>query len=255
MNEQFTPYWLVYRQGKEDTNFYAAYGDANPVRFNTFDAADAKYREIANSDPVPYPNCNWNVYHVNSIRTENNLPKGLTPLYPHKTPHWDSHTAYSKDEVVMFEGHEYVCVQPVEMVWGTGNEPNTTPFQSHSWQLKNNEALLNYADHDVGDDKDTIQMNLPDRAQQHGDWVANSRVYDDLCNILLGKIKMQEIPGDVIGLHIEEASARSAVSMIAMKLARIATGNIQEPDHWLDIAGYARLHYDLLMKGKDNDKQ
>lgn len=32
-----------------------------------------------------------------------------------------------------------------------------------------------------------------------------------------------------------------AIEMILLKLSRIAVGNAQEPDHWDDIAGYARL--------------
>ena len=32
-----------------------------------------------------------------------------------------------------------------------------------------------------------------------------------------------------------------ALDMIASKLARILAGNPDEPDHWLDIEGYARL--------------
>ncbi len=96
-------------------------------------------------------------------------------------------------------------------------------------------------------------MELPDRHRQHGDWVDNSRVHDDLCNILLGKIQMRGMSPDVSILPGELASAKSAVSMIAVKLARIATGDPNEPDHWKDIAGYARLHHDLIMKGKDNE--
>tara|TARA_R110002124_G_scaffold275530_1_gene446001 strand:+ start:225 stop:470 length:246 start_codon:yes stop_codon:yes gene_type:complete len=32
-----------------------------------------------------------------------------------------------------------------------------------------------------------------------------------------------------------------ALDMIATKIARILHGNSNEPDHWLDIEGYARL--------------
>lgn len=34
---------------------------------------------------------------------------------------------------------------------------------------------------------------------------------------------------------------QDAVLMIAVKLSRALTGNPHEPDHWQDIAGYARL--------------
>jgi hypothetical protein len=35
-----------------------------------------------------------------------------------------------------------------------------------------------------------------------------------------------------------------ALDMIATKIARILHGNPNEPDHWLDIEGYARLRRD-----------
>lgn len=37
------------------------------------------------------------------------------------------------------------------------------------------------------------------------------------------------------------AVQEEALNMIASKLARIACGNPDEPDHWRDIAGYADL--------------
>lgn len=43
---------------------------------------------------------------------------------------------------------------------------------------------------------------------------------------------------------------KDAVLMIAVKLSRALTGNPHEPDHWNDIAGYARLVVkDLEMYG------
>ncbi len=43
---------------------------------------------------------------------------------------------------------------------------------------------------------------------------------------------------------------RETLDMIAVKLARIVTGNPEEPDHWLDVAGYATLSYNLATTGK-----
>ena len=42
------------------------------------------------------------------------------------------------------------------------------------------------------------------------------------------------------GQLISDSHAES-LDMIASKLARILAGNPNEPDHWLDIEGYARL--------------
>lgn len=42
---------------------------------------------------------------------------------------------------------------------------------------------------------------------------------------------------------------RESLDMIAVKISRILTGNPDEPDHWLDIAGYATLVHNTLTKG------
>lgn len=42
------------------------------------------------------------------------------------------------------------------------------------------------------------------------------------------------------GLALDPAQ-REALDMIASKMARILSGNCNEPDHWQDIAGYAAL--------------
>tara|TARA_R110000822_G_scaffold237259_1_gene367758 strand:+ start:1005 stop:1265 length:261 start_codon:yes stop_codon:yes gene_type:complete len=42
------------------------------------------------------------------------------------------------------------------------------------------------------------------------------------------------------GVLVSDSQAES-LDMIAGKLARILVGNPNEPDHWLDIEGYARL--------------
>jgi hypothetical protein len=39
---------------------------------------------------------------------------------------------------------------------------------------------------------------------------------------------------------------REALEMILHKIGRIVTGNPNEPDHWLDIEGYARLARERL---------
>jgi len=40
----------------------------------------------------------------------------------------------------------------------------------------------------------------------------------------------------------------SSIMMITHKMARIANGNPDHEDHWLDIAGYATLQSGLLLK-------
>jgi hypothetical protein len=45
----------------------------------------------------------------------------------------------------------------------------------------------------------------------------------------------------------------TAVSMILMKIARVAAGNPNEPDHWADISGYAQLVLRSLEKEGGNE--
>lgn len=42
---------------------------------------------------------------------------------------------------------------------------------------------------------------------------------------------------------------KESIEMICVKLSRIMSGNKPEPDHWLDISGYAMLVYNLLTTG------
>lgn len=46
---------------------------------------------------------------------------------------------------------------------------------------------------------------------------------------------------------------REGLDMIAHKLGRIVAGDPQEPDHWADIAGYARLVADHLERQRPSD--
>jgi hypothetical protein len=41
---------------------------------------------------------------------------------------------------------------------------------------------------------------------------------------------------------------RESLDMISNKIARIVNGNPSEPDHWIDIAGYATLIANRLIK-------
>lgn len=54
-------------------------------------------------------------------------------------------------------------------------------------------------------------------------------------------------------IHINDkhlnAPQRESLDMIAVKISRILHGNPNEPDHWLDIAGYATLVHNILTKG------
>ncbi len=76
-----------------------------------------------------------------------------------------------------------------------------------------------------------IKDVLEQRAGTHGDFVEVSWFAQSL------KKEMRAYEGydDLTSWQCE------ALDMIASKIARILAGNADEPDHWLDIEGYARL--------------
>lgn len=78
---------------------------------------------------------------------------------------------------------------------------------------------------------------VAERGKTHGDWMEQSKVSHDL------RWRMHSAPGwGNLNYH-----QREALEMIAVKISRILSGNPAEPDHWLDIQGYAQLG----MKGYD----
>jgi hypothetical protein len=51
----------------------------------------------------------------------------------------------------------------------------------------------------------------------------------------------------ITDLHKDQ---REALDLICTKIARICVGNPHEADHWFDIAGYAKLVYNRLVREK-----
>lgn len=69
------------------------------------------------------------------------------------------------------------------------------------------------------------------RRETHGNWTMQAKCARDFKN-LLDKWDRNKIL---------TPSQREALDMIAVKMSRIIVGNPNFPDHWQDIAGYARL--------------
>lgn len=42
---------------------------------------------------------------------------------------------------------------------------------------------------------------------------------------------------------------KESIEMICVKLSRIMSSKVPEPDHWVDISGYAMLIYNLITTG------
>jgi hypothetical protein len=78
-----------------------------------------------------------------------------------------------------------------------------------------------------------ISETLDERALTHGDFTAVA--------IQAQKIKTTFPPS-------LPAAQNEALDLIATKIARICNGDNLEPDHWLDIEGYARLISERLKK-------
>lgn len=54
---------------------------------------------------------------------------------------------------------------------------------------------------------------------------------------------------DSPGWHHLSPEQRESLDMVCVKISRIMNGNPNEPDHWLDMAGYATLVHNILTKG------
>tara|TARA_R110000751_G_scaffold98926_2_gene192246 strand:+ start:20 stop:286 length:267 start_codon:yes stop_codon:yes gene_type:complete len=76
--------------------------------------------------------------------------------------------------------------------------------------------------------KKTISEVLLQRAETHGDFGSVSQTAQALKTIIHKADHLKSA-------HVE------ALDLIATKIARICHGNSEEPEHWLDIQGYAAL--------------
>ena len=79
--------------------------------------------------------------------------------------------------------------------------------------------------------KDQIDNVLADRRTTHGDYADTARTAQHL------RGAMRE--GNNWAILTD--TQRESLDMIAMKIARILSGDPQHADHWDDITGYARL--------------
>ncbi len=77
---------------------------------------------------------------------------------------------------------------------------------------------------------------LEERQATHGDFGNTSAIFVRLL-VATGPVKNPDLT--------------MAHTMILNKLARIASGNPNEPDHWRDIAGYAAGALSILERAKE----
>ena len=84
----------------------------------------------------------------------------------------------------------------------------------------------------------SIEQILAQRGKTHGEFKDQAQCAQELKEVWH---RWAESCGN--GGH---SVADEAVDMIMHKLARAATGALLEPDHWLDIQGYAKLVSDRI---------
>jgi hypothetical protein len=78
-----------------------------------------------------------------------------------------------------------------------------------------------------------IDSTLAERSSTHGSFVENA--YDSQ--------RLKRVVRRCNSYESMTLVQREALDMIMHKISRITCGNPHEPDHWLDIAGYAILVY------------
>ena len=78
---------------------------------------------------------------------------------------------------------------------------------------------------------DHVDATLSERRGTHGEFSENARIAQAL----------KDVMRDSEGWERLTPSEREALEMIVHKVGRILTGDPHFPDHWHDVAGYARL--------------
>jgi hypothetical protein len=91
--------------------------------------------------------------------------------------------------------------------------------------------------HDGGYLKDELEKLMTDRdpllqerEKTHGSFCTNARISQHIKDYFR-----------IHGTYPTNTTQREALDMIALKLSRILSGQANFKDHWLDIAGYAKL--------------
>lgn len=84
-----------------------------------------------------------------------------------------------------------------------------------------------------------IDSILNERGARYGKFIDVALATDELQTVFYENMSLQK-------LETLEADQSIAIDMICHKLARIAVGDADYIDNWLDIAGYAQLVADRL---------
>lgn len=99
--------------------------------------------------------------------------------------------------------------------------------------------------------RSAVDETLQERGKTHGDFRIQASCAQELKYVF--RDYLDKAGKDSTFPNIPQ----EAIDMILHKIARIAAGDHQEPDHWKDIAGYATLVYNNYVKEEvpsDDDK-
>lgn len=83
-----------------------------------------------------------------------------------------------------------------------------------------------------------IEKVLDQRQSTHGTFAENAEFSQDVKRMMRGERNWDDSLNN---------DMRETLDYIVMKMTRILNGNAHEPDHWLDIAGYATLVHKRLV--------
>ena len=84
----------------------------------------------------------------------------------------------------------------------------------------------------------TIDPPIEARHETHGDYTNTAQVSQHLKTTIRNARNWARLSND----------KRESLDMIMTKVARIMSGEPNEPDHWLDIEGYAKLARERLIE-------
>ena len=83
---------------------------------------------------------------------------------------------------------------------------------------------------------DDVDQILEERRETHGNFQLHAEISQ----------RLKDFMREYDSFHDLDHDQTEALEMIQHKIARILNGNPNEPDHWLDISGYAKLVYNRL---------
>lgn len=78
---------------------------------------------------------------------------------------------------------------------------------------------------------------LAERGKTHGDFADHARITQRLKNVIAEELLFRHERGQPPLTDMQ----RESIDMIEHKIGRIIAGDANFPDHWEDIAGYAKL--------------